>query len=154
MCTPEPLFDAIYSYRIYNQSALDTLTSECTSINASVAIEYNYTGSFYLPNIQSITGDLSFYPGPRGASGEQLPTIEDAISHNESISLPDLETIGGHLQLGFPHYFRNISAPKLSAVEGYYVSIHYAHDVDLRALRSAKKVHINGNLSRYGYFSI
>ncbi|OJJ08849.1 hypothetical protein ASPVEDRAFT_57821 [Aspergillus versicolor CBS 583.65] len=130
---PEPLYDDIYSYRIYNQSALDTLASECTSINASVAIEYNYTGSFYLPNIQSITGDLSLYP--------------DAISHNESISLPDLETIGGRLQLSFPHYFRTISAPKLSAVEGYYVSIQYARDVDLRALRSAKEVNINGNLS-------
>ena len=151
VCTPEPLYGEIYSYEIHNQSALDTLARGCTSINGSVSITYNYTGPVYLPNIRSIDGDLIWYPESLDVSwGRLSKSAEDAISQKESISVPDLEHLGGDLQFRSLHIFRNISAPKLNAVEGF-VSIDYAYDVDLRSLRNADQVHIYGNLSRYGY---
>lgn len=146
MCTPEPLYGDIYSYEIGDQAALATLR-ECTSINGSVSIKHNYTGSVYLPNVRSIAGDLWWYPGRLDAEGNELPLTEDDMSQKGSFSVPDLEHLGGRLDVQFPHYFRNISVPKLSTVDEF-VSIDYAYDVDLRALRKAKQVHIYGNLSR------
>lgn len=144
VCTPEPLYGDIYSYRIDNQSALDSLARECTSINGSVVIAYNYTGSVYLPNIRSIDGDLAWYPD----SLDQGSRTE-GVKFFDLVSVPDLERLGGELDISSSFYFRNISVPKLSAVDGF-VSIHHAHDVDLRSLRKAEQVHIRGNLSRYG----
>lgn len=144
VCTPEPLYGEIYSYRIDNQSALDSLASGCTSINGSVVIANNYTGSVYLPNIRSIDGDLAWYPDSL-YQGSQTEDVE----FFDLVSVPDLERLGGKLDVSSSHYFRNVSVPKLSAVDGF-VSIHHAHDVDLRSLRKAEQVHIRGNLSRYG----
>ncbi|BCS25430.1 uncharacterized protein APUU_50141S [Aspergillus puulaauensis] len=141
VCTPEPRYGEIYSYEIDNQSALDSLASECTSINGSVVIAYNYTGSVYLPNIRSIDGDLAWYPD----SLDQGSKTED-VKIFDLVSVPDLERLGGRLDVQSSFYFRNISVPKLSAVNGF-VSIHHAHDVDLRSLRKAEQVYIRGNLS-------
>ncbi|KAL3432214.1 hypothetical protein BDV09DRAFT_206107 [Aspergillus tetrazonus] len=132
VCTPESLYGYDHAYEIADQSTLDAIASECTSINGSIYILSNYTGSFYLPNIRNISGDVHWYA--------------DTSYLYDSISLPDLEHINGSLNIQAGYNLRNISAPKLSLV-GRLVQVDYAHNVDLRSLQHAEYASIFGNLS-------
>ncbi|CBF85151.1 uncharacterized protein ANIA_01579 [Aspergillus nidulans FGSC A4] len=132
VCTPESLYGYDHAYKIADQSTLDTIASECTSINGSIYIMSNYTGPFYLPNIRNISGDVHWYA--------------DTSYLYDSISFPDLEHINGSLDLQAGYNLRNISAPKLNLV-GRLVQVDYAHDVDLRSLQHAEYASIFGNLS-------
>jgi hypothetical protein len=147
VCTPEPLYGYDYTYYIANQSTLDTIASECTSINGSIQISSNYTGSFYLPNIQNISGDVHWYADTSYLFESADSATRSVTSSVNSISFPDLEHINGSLDLQYCYDLRNISAPKLSLV-GHSVQVDYAHDVDLRSLQHAEYASIFGNLSR------
>ncbi|KAL4744264.1 hypothetical protein BDW72DRAFT_209140 [Aspergillus terricola var. indicus] len=146
VCTPETLYGYDYAYYIANQSTLDNIASECTSINGSIRISNNYTGSFYLPNIRNISGDIQWY-----ADSSNFYEYEHSIGRYDtspvnSVSFPDLEHIDGSLDLQYLYDLRNISAPKLSMV-GHSVNVDYAYNVDLRSLQHAKYAYICGNLS-------
>ncbi|KAL5041446.1 hypothetical protein BDW71DRAFT_167529 [Aspergillus fruticulosus] len=146
VCTPESLYGYDYAYYVTNQSTLDTIASECTSINGSILISYNYTGSFYLPSIRNITGDVQWYADSLYSYEYEGFSNRYVTSPVNSISLPDLEHIDGDLKLQHLYDLRNISAPKLSSV-GHSVYVDYAYNVDLRSLQDAEYVSIYGNLS-------
>ncbi|KAL4769863.1 hypothetical protein BDW60DRAFT_218634 [Aspergillus nidulans var. acristatus] len=135
-----------YAYYVANQSNLDTIASECTSINGSILISYNYTGSFYLPSIRNITGDVQWHADSTSSYESWGSADRYVTSPVDSISLPDLEHIDGDLKLQHLYDLRNISAPKLSSV-GRSVYVDYAYNVDLRSLQGAEYVSIYGNLS-------
>lgn len=147
VCTPESLYGYDHAYKIADQSTLDTIASECTSINGSIYILSNYTGSFYLPNIRNISGDVHWYADTSYLYESVDSTARPVTSSGSSVSFPDLEHINGSLDLQAGYNLRNISAPKLSLV-GRLVQVDYAHDVDLRSLQHAEYASIFGNLSR------
>jgi hypothetical protein len=141
------LYSYDYAYYVANQSTLDIIASECTSINGSIRISNNYTGSFYLPNIRNISGDIQWYADPSNMYEYRHSTGRFDTSPVNSISLPDLEHIDGSLDLQYLYDLRNISAPKLSMV-GHSVNVDCAYNVDLRSLQHAKYAYIFGNISR------
>ncbi|KAL4763997.1 uncharacterized protein BDW70DRAFT_130160 [Aspergillus foveolatus] len=146
VCTPEILYGYDYAYYIANQSTLDNIASGCTSINGSIRISDKYTGSFYLPNIRNISGDIQWYADPSNFYEYMHSTGRYATSPVNSISFPDLEHIDGSLDLQYLYELRNISAPKLSIVR-HSVTVDYAYNVDLRSLQHAEYASIYGNLS-------
>ncbi|KAL4994175.1 hypothetical protein BDV10DRAFT_177284 [Aspergillus recurvatus] len=146
ICTPESLYGYDYAYFVANQSTLDTIASECTSINGSILVSYNYTGPFYLPNIRNVSGDIQWYADSSHLYDRLDSADRYVTSPVSSISLPDLENIDGNLDLQYLYDLRNISAPKLSLV-GHSVYVHYAYNVDLRSLQDAESIFIYGNLS-------
>ncbi|KAL4765034.1 uncharacterized protein BDW70DRAFT_147337 [Aspergillus foveolatus] len=146
VCTPESLYGYDYIYYIANQSTLDTIASECTSINGSIHISSDYTGSFYLPNIRNISGDIYWSADAAYVYATVDSTARPVTSSGNSVSFPDLEHIDGSLNLESYFYTKNISAPKLSLV-GRSVQVDYAYDVDLRSLQHAEDASFFGDLS-------
>ncbi|KAL4815510.1 hypothetical protein BDW67DRAFT_191538 [Aspergillus spinulosporus] len=115
-------------------------------INGSILVSNNYTGSFYLPNIRNISGDVYWHADSASLYESADSAARPVTSSGNSISFPDLEHIDGSLNLHYDYNLRNISAPKLSLV-GQSVQVDYAHDVDLRSLQHAGYASIFGNLS-------
>ncbi|RAH82185.1 hypothetical protein BO86DRAFT_84039 [Aspergillus japonicus CBS 114.51] len=150
VCLP-PLGEDGYSYNATDQSVLDAIAKNCTTINGSIVIATSYTGSFYLPNVRNITGQIRY--GSEGDPAVPAPT---------SISLPDLEYMGSDMYLLGISALANVSAPMLKTA-GWALRMDYVQDVDLRSLETVRYVEIFGDISSLrldslrivsGYFSI
>ncbi|RJE26178.1 hypothetical protein PHISCL_01528 [Aspergillus sclerotialis] len=134
ICNP-PYGKFGHYYWVDRQSALDGIAEHCITVNGSIIITHNYTGSFYLPNIRNITGVLRWdiY------SFDTAPTLP-------SVELPDLEHMGDDLMLSGIPTLRNVSMPKLKTVRSD-ISIDYIHGADFRSLEKAKSIELKGNMS-------
>ncbi|RAL14531.1 uncharacterized protein BO97DRAFT_272057 [Aspergillus homomorphus CBS 101889] len=124
-----------YIYYARNQSSLDTIARNCTTVDGSIVIATNFTGSFYLPNVRNITGLIRdeweiYSAGP-------TPT---------SISLPDLEFMGSDMDLQRMSSLTSVSAPNLKRA-GWAISMDYVQDVDLRSLETVRYLTVAGKLS-------
>lgn len=115
---------------------MDGIAERCTTINGSLIISHNYTGSFYLPNVRNLTGVLRWdiY------TFDTEPTLP-------SVDLPDLEYVGDDLMLSTIPTLRNVSMPKLKTVRSD-ISVDYIYDADFRSLKKVKSIVLNGNMSR------
>ncbi|PYH75740.1 hypothetical protein BO82DRAFT_359799 [Aspergillus uvarum CBS 121591] len=134
VCLP-PLGEDGYSYNATDQSVLDAIAKNCTTINGSIVIATGYTGSFYLPNVRNITGQIRY--GWEGDPAVPAPT---------SISLPDLEYMGSDMYLLGISTLANVSAPMLKTA-GWALRMDYVQDVDLRSLETVRYVEISGDIS-------
>ncbi|RMJ23437.1 hypothetical protein PHISP_05690 [Aspergillus sp. HF37] len=129
MCTPD------YGvYYVNAQSDLDTIAAECTTVNGSIVLGNNYTGSFSLPNVQNITHRIQadyrpYFPAPT------------------SMDLSDLEFLGDSLSLSYLSTLANLSAPKLKTV-GSDIWLGYVQTVNLRSLEEADQIYMCGNITR------
>ena len=108
----------------------------CTSIIGDIIIANNYTGSFVLSNVTSISSGIATQNGDFDSLPAQVPSLTSIEVRNltsiatitiinatalTSVSFPDLSTLGGievqaasGLALGFPS-LQNVSE---------YISIH------------------------------
>ncbi|RAH65432.1 uncharacterized protein BO66DRAFT_395508 [Aspergillus aculeatinus CBS 121060] len=150
VCLP-PLGEYGYSYNATDQSVLDAIAKNCTTINGSIVIATSYTGSFNLPNVRNITGQIGY--GWEGTPAVPAPS---------SISLPDLEYMGSDMYLLGISTLTNVSAPKLRTA-GWALRMDYVQNVDLRSLETVRYAEIFGDVSSLrldslrnvsGYFSI
>ena len=137
ICTPEYGNEG-YSYIINNQSDLDEIAAKCTTVNGSIAMSYNYTGAFRLPNIRNITRTIKWLRILRLTEDSPKPT---------SIDLPDLEFLGGSLYMNGLPTLKSVTAPKLKTV-GWNADIDYAEEVDFRSLTESEYFSVMGNVSR------
>lgn len=136
VCTPEYGYEG-YSYMVNGQSDLDKFTAKCTTVNGSIAMSVNYTGGFHLPNIRNITNGIRWWQdGPN-----------DNVPKATSIDLPDLEFIGGSLELASMPSLQNVTAPKLKTVV-WEADIECTQEVDLRSLVDLEYLTVTGNVSR------
>jgi hypothetical protein len=133
ICTPE---DG-YRYLVGRQSDLDEITAKCTTVNGSITMTVNYTGSFYLPNIRNITNGLWW----------SLTEFKNETPKTTSIDLPDLEFLGGSLEFNDISTLQSFTAPKLETVE-WAANIQCTQEVDLRSLVDLEYLTITGNVSR------
>ncbi|GAD98404.1 conserved hypothetical protein [Paecilomyces variotii No. 5] len=133
-CTPDRGYYG-YAYIVNAQSDLDTIASKCTTVNGSVVIGTNYTGSFSLPHVQNLTGEFRWESNL--ANTTPAPT---------SVDLPDLEFVGSSLDLQGLSSLLSFSAPKLKTV-GWSVDMDYVRTVNLTSLEQAEYVQIVGNLT-------
>lgn len=99
-------------------------------------IATSYTGSFNLPNVRNITGQIGY--GWEGTPAVPAPT---------SISLPDLEYMGSDMYLLGISTLANVSAPKLRTA-GWALRMDYVQNVDLRSLETVRYAEIFGDVSR------
>lgn len=130
VCTPHGPNGTVYT--VASQSSLDLLAKDCTTLNGSLVIANNFTGPFYLPNIQNITGEI-----------RQNISLSD-IASPTSIDLPDLVYGGENIYLYMPT-LASVSMPKLKTAQ--YIQMDYVQRVNLTSLESALFVSIAGNLS-------
>ncbi|CRG83803.1 hypothetical protein PISL3812_01159 [Talaromyces islandicus] len=135
ICTPEYGYEG-YSYMVEGQCDLDNITAGCTTVNGSISMSVNYTGGFYLPNIRNITGNIRWY----------LSEPLDAVPKTTSMHLPDLEFLGGTLDVSSIPTLQSFVAPQLQTVE-WAANIEYAQEVDLRSLVDLEYLTITGNVS-------
>ncbi|KKZ67230.1 hypothetical protein EMCG_07080 [[Emmonsia] crescens] len=133
ICTPNYGNNG-YVYTVTTQSELDMITTECTTVNGSIIIGANFTGTFSLPNVRNITSQ--FWAEGRG--------ISPSISTIASVDLPDLEFLGD-LFLESRRIVTNFSAPKLKTAR--LVTMDHAQSVDLRSLEGAESLDIVGNIT-------
>jgi hypothetical protein len=116
---------------------LDEIAEHCTTVNGSIVMAYNYTGSFYLPKVRNITSLFRWVFGKNDINKEPTPT---------SVNPPDLEYLGSSLWLNGLRTVRNVSMPKLKTV-GWDMDIDYVHEEDFRSLETAEYVNIMRNIS-------
>jgi hypothetical protein len=135
-CTPENGYEG-FSYLVDGQSDLDKITAKCTTVNGSIAMSVNYTGGFHLPNIRNITNGIRWY----------LTEPNNDAPKTTSMDLPDLEALGGSLEINGISTLQSFTAPKLETV-GWAADIDYAQEVDLRSLVDLEYLTITGNVSR------
>ncbi|RDW77882.1 hypothetical protein BP5796_05734 [Coleophoma crateriformis] len=109
----------------------------CTSLTGSLGIDFAYSGSFALPNINYIGG--SFYAGDAdpGSASNPTPPI-GATPGIASISLPNLKTVEVDLEVTGAPYLESLSLPELTAVGGYilFLGLNGITDVSLPALET------------------
>ncbi|OAX78846.1 hypothetical protein ACJ72_06843 [Emergomyces africanus] len=133
ICTPPPERNGLF--HVDSQSAVDKLAKRCTTINGSLHIARNYTGSFYLPHVRNISGNIEW--------GHYLDSEKPKPS---SLNLPDLEYLGSSIPLNGLPTLTILSMPKLKTLGGD-INIDYAHEVDFRSLETADSVDFKGNIS-------
>jgi hypothetical protein len=133
VCNP-PYGEYGYAYNVSSQATLDQLAQECTVVNGSIVIANNCTESFYLPNIQNITGLIR--------SDADTSLLEATPT---SINLPDLEHLDDSMYFDFATV-TNVSVPKLKTA--WEVEIEFAQKVDLSSLEDVEYLVLSGNLSR------
>ncbi|OJD14225.1 hypothetical protein AJ78_05411 [Emergomyces pasteurianus Ep9510] len=97
---------------------------------------HNYTGSFSLPNIRNISGNIEWE--------YDLDYEKPKLS---SLNLPDLEYIGSSIQLNGLPTLSILSMPKLKRLEGD-MDIDYVQEADFRSLETADSVNFKGNISK------
>lgn len=78
-----------YYNTVSNQEDVNTKYQGCTEIYGSIAIALNYTGSFYLANVTSISRSLLTF-----SSLLSMSSTGDATPNLTSIELPDLNSVG------------------------------------------------------------
>ncbi|KAB8264654.1 hypothetical protein BDV32DRAFT_145331 [Aspergillus pseudonomiae] len=135
ICTPERGYEG-YTYVVYDQSDVDEITAKCTTVNGSIAMAYNYTGGFHLPNIRNVTRSIDWVQSRHFGS----------FPNTTSVDLPDLEFLGGSLGLNNLPALQSLTAPKLATV-GWSTDIGYAREVDLRSLVESEYLQVRGNVS-------
>ncbi|KAL3475404.1 hypothetical protein BJX99DRAFT_229852 [Aspergillus californicus] len=135
ICNP-PWGEYGYSYMAHSQSELDGIAERCTTVNGSVVMGFNYTGSFYLPNVRNIT---RLFRWAMDADLTQMPTPT-------SVDLPDLEYLGSSMWLNSLPTLRNVSMPRLKTA-GWDVNMDYVYEADFRSLETAEYLTITGNMS-------
>ncbi|OGM46540.1 hypothetical protein ABOM_004593 [Aspergillus bombycis] len=135
ICTPERGYEG-YTYIVYDQSDVDEITAKCTTVNGSIAMAYNYTGGFHLPNIRNVTRSIDWVQSGHFGS----------FPNTTSVDLPDLEFLGGSLGLYSLPTLQSVTAPKLETV-GWSTEIGYAREVDLRSLVESEYLQVRGNVS-------
>ncbi|KLJ05984.1 hypothetical protein EMPG_10597 [Blastomyces silverae] len=87
--------------------------STCPRIDGAVSFSIcnNFTGPFEVPNITYISGKFNAgYFGPKYSFSNR---IDDGVT---SISMPDLEELGGWLLLGYLKELTSVSFPKLHTI--------------------------------------
>ncbi|KAL1855060.1 hypothetical protein Plec18170_004474 [Paecilomyces lecythidis] len=135
ICNPE---NGYYgpAYIVNTQHDLDTIASTCTIVNGSVVIGTNYTGSFSLPHVQNITGEIRWQSNIY-TNSKPVPT---------SVDFPDLDALGGSLYLQGLSSLLSFSAPKLN-MAGWAVDMDNVRTVNLTSLEEAEYVQIFGNIT-------
>ncbi|KFY12706.1 hypothetical protein V492_03712 [Pseudogymnoascus sp. VKM F-4246] len=145
------LVDAV---TVFNQDDVNTRLKGCTTITGNIYIPNNYTGSFHLPNVTSISGAILANPGrdleQPGVGWEQpalsLTSIEAPLLASvsylyvinspevASISFPNLPTLDRiHLQgLGAA----SLDFPRLEEVHGDMSIIGNISSMNFQNLRS------------------
>ncbi|OJD10754.1 hypothetical protein AJ78_08323 [Emergomyces pasteurianus Ep9510] len=101
----EPLScdDAFIS--IANQTEID-FYSACPKIHNGFGISHNFTGPFEAPNVTSIPGRFnSGYFGPKLKGSDR---VDDGVT---SISMPDLENVGGWVLMAYLEKLTSVSFP-------------------------------------------
>lgn len=137
ICTPEYGGDQWHAYIVNSQSDLDAIAANCTTVNGTITMSANYTGGFSLSNIRNITEDIRWFQANSSNVPPQITSME----------LPDLEYLGGSLNMfGIPT-LTSLIAPKLATV-GWSLDIDYVQEVDLRSLVDLEYLGITGNVSR------
>ncbi|EEP75974.1 predicted protein [Uncinocarpus reesii 1704] len=134
LCTPTS-GDYGRVFYVYSQSDLDTIAAKCTTVDGSIFIGTNYTGSFRLPNVRNITSAFQQEPSFPHKS-DPAPT---------SIDIPDLEYLGGSLIVDFPTVAK-LSAPKLKKVH-WELRVQDVATVDFRSLEEARYISVSGNIT-------
>ncbi|EIT81586.1 hypothetical protein AO1008_00578 [Aspergillus oryzae 100-8] len=134
ICTPEWGYEG-YSYIINNQSDLDEIAAKCATINGSIAMSYNYTGAFHLPNIRNITKGFKWFTILAVSMDDPKPT---------SINLPDLEFLGGSIWFNSLPTLKSFTAPKLKTV-GSKALIDVTQELDLRSLVESEYLSVRGD---------
>ncbi|KAL4798602.1 hypothetical protein BDV19DRAFT_386084 [Aspergillus venezuelensis] len=127
-CTP-----SLGAWIIANQSDLNQLGSECTTINGSLYISTAYTGPFHLPNIRNVTGEINWRPNLDDREIENELQSEPQLT---SFEMPDLEETGLTLGLYNISSLKRVSMPRLKRV-GWDLILGYVQEADLRALEWA-----------------
>ncbi|KAE8311858.1 hypothetical protein BDV41DRAFT_565420 [Aspergillus transmontanensis] len=136
ICTPEWGYEG-ESYIINNQSDLDEIAAKCTTINGSIAMSYNYTGAFHLPNIRNITKGFKWF---------SILSVGGDYPRPTSINLPDLEFLGGSIWFNSLPTLKNFTAPKLKTV-GSKAFIDVTQELDLRSLVESEYLAVRGDAS-------
>ncbi|KAB8220096.1 hypothetical protein BDV33DRAFT_191480 [Aspergillus novoparasiticus] len=136
ICTPERGYEG-ESYIINNQSDLDEIAAKCTTINGSIAMSYNYTGAFHLPNIRNITKGFRWF---------QIIDLSSDYPKPTSINLPDLEFLGGSIWFNSLPTLKNFTVPKLKTV-GSKAFIDVTQELDLRSLVESEYLTVGGDAS-------
>ena len=90
---------------VTSQNDLDTQLTGCTTIVGSIEIA-NYTGSFALPNVTSVTGSIYTTPDVSNITSFEMADLSQTLSISlanvpklTSINLPGLRTIHA-IQIG------------------------------------------------------
>ncbi|EED15843.1 conserved hypothetical protein [Talaromyces stipitatus ATCC 10500] len=135
LCTPEYGYEG-YAYIVNDQSDLDAIAANCTTVNGTIIMSANYTGGFNLSNIRNITENIQWFQANRS----------DVRPQTTSIYLPDLKYLGGTLDMPGIPTLTSLIAPKLATV-GWSLSIDYVQEVDLRSLVDLEYLSITGNVS-------
>ncbi|KAI9367648.1 hypothetical protein BJX61DRAFT_527409 [Aspergillus egyptiacus] len=128
-----------WALTVSSQFELDEMAESCTVINGSLMIGANYTGSFYLPNLRIITGELSWFTNRQDPLNPREPSPT-------TIDLPDLEHVGNEVAFRTLSSLTKFSAPRLQTV-GFSVGLGHAAEVDLRALQEVEYFSYSGNIS-------
>jgi Receptor L domain len=126
---------------VSNQADIDRLFAGCTSITGDIIIAANYTGSFFLSNVTSISDGIGMQNGPDGL---YLP-----VPSLTSIEVRDLTSISA---------MNIFNASKLTSVT--FSDLATAEDIDIQALSGLALdfpslqnmsgfLQIAGNISRY-----
>lgn len=128
---------------------MDIKYAGCTEIIGTVYIAANYTGRFYLPNVTTISDEISTIPPHiNGREKYYLPTPSLT-----SIDVPDLnDTVS--IAINNVPALTMISFPSLTGVNGS-ISIGGIEDcsVDFPSLTTpGRALSITGNMSRYVRF--
>jgi hypothetical protein len=136
ICTPDYDDHGRRAYIVNTQSDLDMIAAECTTVNGSISVGTNYTGSFSLPNVRNISNIW----------WEESRPLASYIPAPTSMDLPDLEVLGYGLYLDGLPTLANFSAPKLKTV--YALDMDYVQTVDLRSVEEPRFAGIKGNITR------
>ncbi|OAX82210.1 hypothetical protein ACJ72_03443 [Emergomyces africanus] len=106
----EPLScdDALIS--IANQTEID-FYSACPEIRHTFGVSHDFIGRFEVRNVTSILG--RFNSGYLGRKLKLSDRVDDKVT---SISMPDLEEVGGWVLIGYLNELTNVSFPKLHSI--------------------------------------
>jgi hypothetical protein len=132
---------SLVTTRVSNQNDVDRLLGNCTSIQGTLGIAQNYTGSLLLSNITSISGSIL--------------TDSDLDAHSlTSIEAPALTTIEG-ISISNASTLTNISFSSLSTAQYIAISAVAGLAVEFPQLRSVyQDMSLTGNISRYAWHEL
>lgn len=134
----ECTFSLLQGPTISNQKDVDNILGNCTSIEGTIEIAQNYTGSLLIANITSIDGSIR--------------TNSDSDTYSlTSIDAPDLTTIVG-LYIDTASTLTNVSFPSLSTAQDIFIGPVAGITVEFPRLRSVYgDLRLTGNISRYAW---
>lgn len=127
-----PALASMGSLAIQSSPLLQSVSFPALSaVQGSVAIDAPSLASLEMPQLRNVQGDLAVdtpaltafsLPSLRAVFGKLSLTNESAASVVASIDLPDLQTVGGAIEVsGYPR-LRSLALPALSSCGGFQVS--------------------------------